>query len=282
MATLEDRLKGVPHRLVVLAACGFVRTVEHLLIDKRSKDALETTERFVDGMATEQEVKAATDAVTSAFAALEVAASPADVAARAREAVEAAWAASWAASPAEGVRAAVSQLHPHSQYLSGVTRIARSISIARSTWASTPAQAVKELEAAVEVEARAAEAEARAVENAGLAAFGAVYAANDPTRAVGFAQSVADLAAKAVGYAEAANKAHQSILDCILPPRNQFFLPAHVKGLAITIYDNRDWSLMAILADALEEIGLEDLAQHCRQPIHAKGCHVLDSILGLH
>jgi hypothetical protein len=39
---------------------------------------------------------------------------------------------------------------------------------------------------------------------------------------------------------------------------------------------------MPILADALEEIGLEAFARHCRQPIHAKGCHVLDSILGLH
>jgi hypothetical protein len=35
-----------------------------------------------------------------------------------------------------------------------------------------------------------------------------------------------------------------------------------------------------ILADALEELGEAEAAAHCRQAQHAKGCHVVDWILG--
>ena len=34
-----------------------------------------------------------------------------------------------------------------------------------------------------------------------------------------------------------------------------------------------------ILADALEEQGEGQAAAHCREPLHAKGCHILDWIL---
>jgi hypothetical protein len=72
-----------------------------------------------------------------------------------------------------------------------------------------------------------------------------------------------------------------SILDCILPATVAIpFCPSHIQGLATLIYDKREWGLLPVLADALEEVGLDAMAQHCRQPVHAKGCHVLDSILG--
>src|SRR3954470_24375660 len=48
-------------------------------------------------------------------------------------------------------------------------------------------------------------------------------------------------------------------------PRTQNPFPAYVVGLASTIYESRDWPLMSILADALEELGQADLAAHCRQ-----------------
>ena len=80
--------------------------------------------------------------------------------------------------------------------------------------------------------------------------------------------------------AASAEAAINPILDCILPPRIRFRFPVHVKGLASTIYEKRDWLLMPVLADALEEIGQAEMAAHCRCPIHVKGCHVLDSLLG--
>jgi hypothetical protein len=96
------------------------------------------------------------------------------------------------------------------------------------------------------------------------------------------AASSAQLAAKqTASNPEIAEATHLSILNCLLPPRIQFAFPAHVQGLASQIYHKRDWPLMPILADALEEIGQAEMAVHCRQPIHAKGCHLLDSILGL-
>jgi len=191
MATIEERLKDASSRLLILAACGFARTVEHLLADERSRDALETAERFADGLATREEVRAAASA-----------------AGEATESAQEGW-------------------------------------TLRAAWA---------VEKAVEVAAESAQ-EARAAE----AAAGAAWDAG--TR---------------FGVAETAIPA---ILDCILPPRIQFPFPGQVKGLATTIYEKRDWKFMPILADALEEIGLEEMAAHCRCPIHAKGCYALDSIL---
>jgi hypothetical protein len=63
------------------------------------------------------------------------------------------------------------------------------------------------------------------------------------------------------------------------PPRT---FPAHVVGLAevcnAAFPEVSDDFL--ILADALEELGEEGAAVHCREKLHVKGCHVLDWILG--
>src|SRR5262245_213415 len=59
MSITEERLKGAPFRLIILAACGFARTAEHLLTDRRSRDAIDVAERFVDGLATTEETRAA-------------------------------------------------------------------------------------------------------------------------------------------------------------------------------------------------------------------------------
>jgi len=168
MATIEERLQGAPRRLIVLAACAFARTVEHLLTDERSRDAIETAERFADKLATIEGTRAA------AFGAEWAVAEAAGEAAVAR----AAEATIWAAAATETTTAAA--------------------------WAAAAACAAEQAEQAEQAEAEAT---------------------------------------------------HQSILDCILLPRIQAHFPAHVKGLATTIYDNRDWKLMPILADALEEIG---------------------------
>src|SRR5262249_41872997 len=56
-----------------------------------------------------------------------------------------------------------------------------------------------------------------------------------------------------------------------------------VPKMAQHIYDTRDFSLLPILCDALEEAGCgnEDIIQHCRQPgEHVRGCWVVDLLLG--
>jgi hypothetical protein len=61
------------------------------------------------------------------------------------------------------------------------------------------------------------------------------------------------------------------------PPANRSF-PAEVRGLAQACYD--DPAHYPVLADALDDLGESEMAAHCRQTGHAKGCHVVDRILG--
>lgn len=56
-----------------------------------------------------------------------------------------------------------------------------------------------------------------------------------------------------------------------------------VVNLARTIYDERAFDRLPVLADALEEARVTepDLLNHCRQPsVHARGCWVVDLVLG--
>src|SRR4051812_49373503 len=99
MATIEERLKDAPSRLVILAACGFARTVEHLLTDKRSRDAVETAERFADGLGTTTDVR---EAVRAACAAVDATVRATNATWAAVTAARSAWAAAEAAAPAGG------------------------------------------------------------------------------------------------------------------------------------------------------------------------------------
>jgi hypothetical protein len=55
-------------------------------------------------------------------------------------------------------------------------------------------------------------------------------------------------------------------------------------SLARTAYDTRNFTLLPILADALEEAGCDhpDVLSHCRDPngVHVRGCWVVDGVLG--
>jgi hypothetical protein len=56
-----------------------------------------------------------------------------------------------------------------------------------------------------------------------------------------------------------------------------------VVKMAGAIYEARSFDELPILADALEEAGCTDagILSHCRnRGEHARGCHVLDSLLG--
>jgi hypothetical protein len=93
-------------------------------------------------------------------------------------------------------------------------------------------------------------------------------------------------AAQMAAYTALRYPRQAAILRCIvgnpfrpLPSRT---FPAHVIGLAQSIYTafpavSEDY---AILADALEELGEPEAAAHCRQELHAKGCHIVDWITG--
>lgn len=64
---------------------------------------------------------------------------------------------------------------------------------------------------------------------------------------------------------------------------NPAWLSPNVVSLAQTIYDDRDFDVMSILSDALEESGCQDadILGHLRLPgEHARGCWAIDPILG--
>ena len=89
-------------REIRLYAVWCARQVQHLLTDKRSLDALDVAERYVNGQATEDELTAAWIAAGDAADAAEDAGAAAEAAARAaaREAADAAWWAVWVAGAA--------------------------------------------------------------------------------------------------------------------------------------------------------------------------------------
>jgi hypothetical protein len=80
------------------------------------------------------------------------------------------------------------------------------------------------------------------------------------------------------------------LLRCIFGPLlfrpvtlNPAWQTATVLSLAQSIYDQRQFENMSILADALEDAGCKnaEILTHCRQPEeHVRGCWVVDLILG--
>ena len=52
--------------------------------------------------------------------------------------------------------------------------------------------------------------------------------------------------------------------------------------IAHAIYDRHDFTALPILADALADAGCDEdeILWHCEKPYHARGCWLLDQILG--
>ena len=81
-----------------------------------------------------------------------------------------------------------------------------------------------------------------------------------------------------------------ALLRCIAgnPFRPVIFSPEWRTETAVLLarqmYESRDFSLMPILADALQDAGCEDeqILSHCRDPqgTHVRGCWVVDWVLG--
>jgi hypothetical protein len=88
---------------------------------------------------------------------------------------------------------------------------------------------------------------------------------------------------------ETADVTHATLFRDIAgnPFRSVAFSPSwrtsSALGLALSMYDARDFAAMPILADALEEAGCDqpDILAHCRGPgPHVCGCWVVDLVLG--
>jgi hypothetical protein len=82
--------------------------------------------------------------------------------------------------------------------------------------------------------------------------------------------------------------AHCNIARDIFSPfirlrRNYFAFTPKTLAIAQSIYDNRIFSLMPSLADALQSDGCDNMSilNHCRMnKLHFRGCYVIDAILG--
>jgi hypothetical protein len=200
----------VGRRKFRLFACGCVRLVWHLLRDPRSRQAVETAERYADGRASRGQLRAAK--------------------AEASRAVGSSWGpgaareAAWAAASCVG------------------------------WWGGG--------EANVPVHAVAA----------------AVYDVLRPGMAVTAAQVAADQRCSQAALL-------RDLLDN--PFRPVAFDPSWrtrtASAVAQVIYDGRDFSLLPVLADALEDAGCEEpeVLAHCRGGgEHVRGCWVADLVLG--
>jgi len=136
-------------------------------------------------------------------------------------------------------------------------------------------------------------------------ATASVGVSNPPT--VPSVSSCMDTAASALAYAVAENspeseydKKHDAartqevyqqvrlVLDIFGNPFHPITLNLHwfkprVVKLTQTIYDERAFNRLPVLADALEDAGCQDadILAHCRQPgEHVRGCWLIDLLLG--
>jgi hypothetical protein len=106
-------------------------------------------------------------------------------------------------------------------------------------------------------------------------------------------QCAAEFSARAMSWYEEndlaiARNAQSEILRCMMGNPFRPVSPGHwITSAAVTVardaYDRRDFSALPVLADLLEEAGCPDqsVLDHCRGPgEHARGCHVVDLVLG--
>ena len=92
-----------------------------------------------------------------------------------------------------------------------------------------------------------------------------------------------------IEYAAAGGWPCADLVRCVFgnpfrtPPMSPACYSLTVTHLATTIYTDRLFDRLPILADALEEAGCTDtdMLEHCRKPgLHVRGCWVVDLILG--
>jgi hypothetical protein len=115
------------------------------------------------------------------------------------------------------------------------------------------------------------------------AAYAASYVGRGAARTAGTRESAGWVAARdAEGLAQLA-LVQDLVGPASRPAADPSWLTSIVLALAGQMYELRDFSVMPILADALEEAGCDDVdvLGHCRSSgPHVRGCWVVDLVLG--
>jgi hypothetical protein len=211
-------------RKMRLLACAMCRRIEGLFVDTISGRAVEVSERFADGQASEEEL-------ARAFAEASVAA----------EEQAGGTAVFESAAPAFGV-------------LPGGWR--------------------------ARAKAAAAAAASCARQRPETAISAAIDAAREEAAVVGRAQWAAETLGATASVALIRDIFGNPFRPAAINPA---WLTPNVTALAATIYDDRAFDRLPILADALEEAGCDNAAilSHCRGPgPHVRGCWVVDLVTG--
>jgi hypothetical protein len=259
-------------RLFAVACC---HRIWHMLTEERSKRAVETAERFADGLATDEDLETASIAawnVKKEGVVLQEAERESELGHAERTKTEATlWAveaAAWTVTE-EAIKAGNSS----SLVLQGAVP--------------------RELEAGYLMSLLTG----MTTEDQGATRWEADRLGGDEERRKAafrwFSEKAAGARRDLEGRKDAAaeeERCRQSklIRDCFNPFNRQGHSTAPWKGgivvrLAQAIYDERAFDRLPVLADALEEAGCTDadLLAHCRQPgEHVRGCWVVDLLLG--
>jgi hypothetical protein len=231
-------------RKVRLWACACVRRAWHLLPDSTCRAAVEVTERYAEHQG--EWTRAAWEpAFLAGVAARDSWSTLLEGGTAGIEAIKAAWAA-----------ALVAPGHEETAVDLGGGDIA------------VVGQRAVEIGRVDDATAAAAKALAYASPRPSPAAYEAVYAAERAVQCHLLRDSIRPFAAGPVS------------LDAALVQTRDGL----VRRLARALYDEQRFEEMPVLADALEEAGCRDelLLSHCRGPgPHARGCFVLDALLGM-
>jgi hypothetical protein len=270
LAFLRGKASDRKLRLFAVACC---RRIGHMLTDERSKRAVETAEMFADGLATDEDREAASRAAWNVkteglvLQENERASEPRQAEWTKTEAtLWAAEAAAWAVTE-EAIKAGNST----SLTLQGAMELEARYSMSLLTGMTAECQGATMWE----VDLFAGDEEKR---KAALRWFSekAAVARKDWERK------------KDAVVEEERWRQSQLIRDCFNPFNRQGHSTASweegiVVKLAQSVYDERAFDRLPVLADALEEAGCtsEAILNHCRQPgPHVRGCWVVDLLLG--
>jgi hypothetical protein len=254
---LRDQVSG---RKLRLFACACVRSVGHLLPDGAARRAVETAERYADGLARPAELAEAHRAAVVESREVRPGSPPARLAAlRAHEAA-------------------------------GLFAARRPERAARLAAAAAGLEKAAALEDTAGRRLQSAWGRYLAVLPAELTPLAWQAMAVPAWRAV-TADRLEFAAARNRG--EAAERARQCDLlrDLIGNPFRPAAVGPHwlawndrtIPRLARALYDEKDFDNLPILGDALEDAGCDDadILRHCRKPgRHVRGCWVLDLLLG--